>query len=109
MEGLRQAPSPRWERIERTLDGDDPTLYDFFRNKETQEVVNYDPRLEPEVLKHQGVHLTWLELVQDEHMTGPDLEYRQIQVVFAFSREQKEHMICSCCGIASRSIAWLKL
>lgn len=41
------------------MDGDDPTNYDFFRNKETGELINYDPRLEPEKLEKRGVKLEW--------------------------------------------------
>jgi hypothetical protein len=63
MEDPRLEPSPEWERIERELDRDDPTLYDFFRHKETGEIINYDPRLEPDKLEAEGVELTWFSLV----------------------------------------------
>lgn len=63
MEDPRLKPSPQWERVERELDRDDPTIYDFFQHKETGEVINYDPRLEPEKLGERGVELTWFSLL----------------------------------------------
>jgi hypothetical protein len=39
-----------WEKTDKLVDGDEPTSYDFFRNKETDELINYDLRLEPECL-----------------------------------------------------------
>lgn len=58
-----EALPPGWERIDKTLERDDPTLYDFFQNKDTGEVVNYDPRLEPEALQQRGVHLDRFSLI----------------------------------------------
>jgi hypothetical protein len=55
--------SAKWERIEKEIDADDPEHYDFFKHKETGEVINYDPRLEPEALEAKGVQLTWFSLV----------------------------------------------
>ena len=52
-----------WERTTKLLDGDDPTNYDFFRNKETGDLINYDPRLEPERLEEKGVKPEWFSLV----------------------------------------------
>lgn len=53
-----------WERVERMrVDGDDPTLYDFFREKASGRVVNWDPRLEPERLLEKGMDIEWLDLV----------------------------------------------
>jgi hypothetical protein len=52
-----------WERTSKLVDGDDPTNYDFFRHKETGELINYDPRLEPEKLEKKGVKLEWFSLV----------------------------------------------
>jgi len=51
-----------YERTIKLLDGDDPINYDFFRHKGTGEVINYDPRLEPEKLKKRGVKLEWFPL-----------------------------------------------
>ncbi len=56
-EDPRLKPVEEWERFERELDGDDPTDYAFFRHKVTGEVINYDPRLEPEELELRGVPL----------------------------------------------------
>lgn len=63
VEDPRLSPLAGWERVERELDRDDPTIYDFFRNKDTGEVVNYDPRLEPGALEARGLKLEWLDLV----------------------------------------------
>jgi len=52
-----------WKRIERDLRGDDPIHCDFFRNTQTGEIINYDPRLEPEMLESRGVELTTFSLV----------------------------------------------
>lgn len=62
-EDPRLVPSARWERIEKSIDGDDPEHYDFFKHKKTGEIINYDPRLEPEELEARGVELTWISLV----------------------------------------------
>ncbi|KAF5011626.1 hypothetical protein FDECE_2289 [Fusarium decemcellulare] len=55
-EDPRLRPLEGWQRIPleelgRDLTGDDPEVYDFFRNTEDGRVVNSDPRLEPEALK----------------------------------------------------------
>ena len=52
-----------WERTTKLLDGDYPINYDFFRHKDTGEVINYDLRLEPEKLEKRGVKLEWFSLV----------------------------------------------
>ena len=52
----------KWDRIERVVDWDDSMQYDFFKHKETGEVINYDPRLEPEALEAKGMQLTWFSL-----------------------------------------------
>jgi hypothetical protein len=53
-----------WKRTDRLVDGDDPSNCDFFRNKETDELINYDPRLERECLERIGVELDWFSLVR---------------------------------------------
>ncbi|KAE9381609.1 heterokaryon incompatibility protein [Stipitochalara longipes BDJ] len=63
MEDPRLEPSPEWKRVDTKLDRDDPTLYDFFQHKETREIINYDPRTEPDKLEARGVKLTWFSLV----------------------------------------------
>jgi hypothetical protein len=63
MEDPRLEPSPEWERIDKKLDKDDPTLYDFFKHKGTGEIINYEPRLEPDKLEAKGVKLTWFSLI----------------------------------------------
>jgi len=45
------------------LDGDDPINYDFFQHKDKGEVINYDPRLEPEMLEKRGLKPEWFALV----------------------------------------------
>jgi len=42
---------------------DPPSDYNFFRNKDTGELINYDPRLEPENLEKRGVKLERFSLV----------------------------------------------
>jgi hypothetical protein len=37
--------------------GDDPTNYDFFWHRYTGELINYGPRLEPEIFERKGVKL----------------------------------------------------
>jgi hypothetical protein len=64
----RLEPHPDWERVEvedlgRVLTGDDPEVCDFFRNKTTEELINYDPRLLPEALEARGVPLRTFSLV----------------------------------------------
>ncbi|GAB7359840.1 hypothetical protein MBLNU230_g7369t1 [Neophaeotheca triangularis] len=62
-EDPRLGPLGPWKRVEKLIDGDDPTNFDFFRNSETDETINYDPRLEPECLEERGVALSWFSLV----------------------------------------------
>lgn len=52
-----------WERIMYERGPDDPTVFERFRNLETDEIVNYDPRLVPEVLETLGVELQPFELI----------------------------------------------
>jgi hypothetical protein len=59
----RLEPLLEWERTEKEVDGDDPTLYDFFQHKDTGQVINYDPRLEPDKLETTGIQLTWFSLI----------------------------------------------
>lgn len=62
-EDPRLEPLRGWKRIGRAPDGDDPIEFDFFKHEETGIVVNYDPRLEPEMLEKRGVQLEWFDLV----------------------------------------------
>lgn len=62
-EDPRLKPLLEWERFTKQVNGDDPILYDFFRHNQTGEVINYDPRLEPEELKANGVQLDWFLLI----------------------------------------------
>ncbi|KAL8365197.1 hypothetical protein RB595_004145 [Gaeumannomyces hyphopodioides] len=63
---LMKVPLPgAWERLrgrrgsgEQDGDGeeaDDPEMFDYFRNRDTGEVVNSDPRMMPEALEARGV------------------------------------------------------
>ncbi|KAF5543892.1 heterokaryon incompatibility protein [Fusarium mexicanum] len=61
-EDPRLKPLVGWQRVSleelgRDLTGDDPEVYDFFRNIEDGRIVDSDPRLEPEALKSRGVNL----------------------------------------------------
>lgn len=52
-----------WSRVDRDPDGDDPVHFDFFEHQDTGVVVNYDPRLESEMLGKRGVELKKFILV----------------------------------------------
>ena len=51
-----------WEIIDRRANGDDLEIYQFIRNKDSGEVVNFDPRMEPEALKTNGIDVAMLTL-----------------------------------------------
>jgi hypothetical protein len=54
----RLKPLPwNWERATYERLADDPAIFERFRNVETGELVNYDPRLFPEALEARGVEL----------------------------------------------------
>jgi hypothetical protein len=53
----------KWSRVDREPDGDDPMEFDFFEHQDTGVIVNYDPRLEPEMLEKRGVQLETFILV----------------------------------------------
>lgn len=54
----RLEPLPwNWERATYERLADDPAIFERFRNLETGELVNYDPRLFPELLEARGVEL----------------------------------------------------
>ncbi|KAJ4293452.1 hypothetical protein N0V90_008735 [Kalmusia sp. IMI 367209] len=52
-----------WERATYERLADDPTIFERFRNLETGDLVNYDPRLFPEALEARGVALQTFGLV----------------------------------------------
>ena len=52
-----------WERVEREMTADDPEHVDFFRNNDTGEEINYDPRLSRPALEHRGVKLQTITFV----------------------------------------------
>ena len=59
---LGLVPAPwRWQHPVRTPN--DPWTFVHFRNEETGEMVNYDPRMLPEALKTRGVHVETFLLV----------------------------------------------
>lgn len=62
-EDPRLEPLGGWVRFDREPDGDDPIDFAFCEHQETGIVVNYDPRLEPEMLEKMGVQLEWFRLV----------------------------------------------
>jgi hypothetical protein len=53
-----------WARTSKLVHGDDPTNYDFFLHEETGELINYDPRLEPDKFEKRGVKLERFPLVR---------------------------------------------
>ncbi|KAI1387626.1 heterokaryon incompatibility protein-domain-containing protein [Hypoxylon trugodes] len=60
---LEPLSSTTWRRIHQDVDGDCPMHYDFFQQQETGQVTNYDPRLEPEILRERGIHLNLFSLI----------------------------------------------
>ena len=63
-EDPRLGPVPRpFERVESQRTLDDPTNFVRFRNSQTGEVINYDPRLTLEALRERGVHVESFQLV----------------------------------------------
>jgi hypothetical protein len=52
-----------WERFYREPDAGDPEYYDFWRNRETGEEMNSDPRMRPEVLKAHGIPIETFDLI----------------------------------------------
>lgn len=52
-----------WEEFERERNQDDPPIVRSFRNKETGDMVGFDPRMTPECLKQKGVKLEVFRLV----------------------------------------------
>jgi hypothetical protein len=64
-EDPRLGPLPEeWEAVDRgERTSEDPRIFRCFRNKQTGEVVNSNPRMEPEALRHRGVKLWEFTLV----------------------------------------------
>jgi hypothetical protein len=54
---------PHWERAPYLRASDDADVLERFRNVETGQVLNYDPRLAPEALASRGVELQSFRLV----------------------------------------------
>ncbi len=52
-----------WERIDHKPDANDLELYDYFKHKETGEIMNSDPRMLPETLEAHGIKLTTFCLI----------------------------------------------
>jgi len=60
----RLPPLPsKWERMTYERSPDDPAIFGRFKDTETGEIVNYDPRLVPEVLETCGIDLQSFKLV----------------------------------------------
>ncbi|KAE9368957.1 hypothetical protein N431DRAFT_382768 [Stipitochalara longipes BDJ] len=64
-EDPRLGPLPEgWEAVDRgERTSEDPRIFRCFKNKQTGEIVNSDPRMEPEVLRGRGVELRNFALV----------------------------------------------
>ena len=61
---LAAVPIPsEWEQLPAVRTVDDPEFFCRFRNKDSGEIINADPRLLPENLKAQGVDLETFDLV----------------------------------------------
>jgi hypothetical protein len=52
-----------WERFDHEPEPDDPPVFDYFRHKETGEVINSDPRMLPKALEARGVKLESFMLI----------------------------------------------
>lgn len=52
-----------WERIDHEPDASDPEFYDYFKHKETGEIMNSDPRMLQEALEANGIELTTFCLI----------------------------------------------
>lgn len=64
IEDPRLEPLPEtWECLPPVRSPGDPHIYARYRNKETQEVMNSDPRMLPDALRARGVPLETFTLV----------------------------------------------
>lgn len=54
-EDPRLGPLCNWSRVDGESDGDDPIHFDFFEYEDTGVVIDYDLRLEPEMLEDRGI------------------------------------------------------
>ncbi|KFA52244.1 hypothetical protein S40293_00623 [Stachybotrys chartarum IBT 40293] len=60
----RLGPLPQeWEQVPYERRDDDPAIFQKFKNVETGELINHDPRLSPTVLESLGVRLQTFRLV----------------------------------------------
>lgn len=59
----RLCPLPEeWEQLPFERLDDDPVVFHKFKKRETGELINYDPRLSPQLLESQGVKLVKFNL-----------------------------------------------
>lgn len=63
MDDPRLPLPPGWERTTYDRLPEDPAIFQKFRNLETGEVINYDPRLTPEELEACGVKVQTFKLI----------------------------------------------
>lgn len=64
LEDPRLGPLPAgWERLERERAGDDPEMFERFRNTPTGEMINSGPRLTLDVLRARGVEMATFQLI----------------------------------------------
>jgi len=64
IEDPRLGPLPKeWRRIDAERGRDDPVASQTFKSRNTNEVIDSDPRLLPEALKARGVPLVTLPLI----------------------------------------------
>jgi hypothetical protein len=60
----RLGPLPeKWEWMQAQRTREDPYFFEKYRNKETGEVINSDPRMLPKALRARGVELEMITLV----------------------------------------------
>jgi hypothetical protein len=60
----RLGPLPgSWERVTYQRQADDPAIFERFKNMDTEDLVNYDPRMTPDSLEARGIKLRSFRLV----------------------------------------------
>jgi hypothetical protein len=54
---------PKWVRAPYERLPGDPAIFEKFKNMETDEIINYDPRMSLDALKARGIELEMFKLV----------------------------------------------
>jgi len=59
----RSSPLQGWELLDVDRTGDDPEIFQKFKNLSTGEIINFDPRMSPDELRSRGVALKAFRLL----------------------------------------------